>query len=230
MRTRLAIAAAVVLALAAIFVLAADEPVDSLAALQEGNRLFRNGQIEAAIEAYRQGYSPDEPHATLVYNLGTAYHHLDRLPEAVLWYRRAADSEDPWLQENLWLARRALGSQNLPPAGFLGRLTENRQVLRIAAVAIGWILLIVLVFVPRVPLGAVIGAAVLAIGLYGTALGMERWGPRPAVLLQDCHTPGGELPAGTEAWVRPLGDGTWRVAASSDVVCPAESVALVDPS
>ena len=96
---------------------------DSRAALNEGNRRFRDGQIEAAVEAYLRGYSPAAPHPTLLYNLGTALHHLDRLPEAILWYRRAAESDDLWLKDNLLLARRSLGSQI--PGGLFSPLPTN---------------------------------------------------------------------------------------------------------
>lgn len=209
---------------------AGEEPadVDPLAALNEGNRLFRNGQIEAAIEAYRAGYSPRHPHPTLVYNLGTAHHHLGRLPQAVLWYRRAGDSEDPWLEENLWLARRSLGSLRLPPAGFLGTTARHGTLLRALGVAIAWGSLGAF-FVRRRWQPWVFGVAFfVAGGLYATAAVAERRGPRPAVLVADCASSGGGLPAGTEAWVHRLDDGSFRVA-GSEAVCAAEAVALVFP-
>lgn len=204
-------------------------PADPHSALTEGNRLFRNGQVEAAVEAYRAGYSPDSPHPTLAYNLGTALHHLDRLPEAILWYRRAGDSNDPWLAENLWLARRNLGTQALPPAGPAGALRPHADVLRWLAVLVAWGALAALVARPKLPPWTLAAAFVAGGALYGAAGSLERWGPRPAVLLEDCRFPAGELPAGTEAWVRPQDDGSFKIAGSG-AVCPADSVALVDPS
>jgi len=208
---------------------ASSAPVDPLGALQEGNRLFRNGQLEAAIEAYRAGYSASEPHPTLVYNLGTAYHHLGRLPEAILWYRRAPGFDDPWLRENLLLARTTLGSQSLPPGGFLGALTRAASALRLTGAAVAWGTLILLIVRSRLPPWVVVVAALISGSLYATATAVDWWGPRPSVLLKDCHTSAGELPAGTEVWVRRLPDEHWQVAAGSEVVCPAEAVALVFP-
>ena len=79
-------------------------PIDSL---REGNRLFREGRLEEAREAYAAGYLPDQPHPVLAYNLATTAHRLGQLPEAILWYRRSAavNPGDPWLQENLAGAR-----------------------------------------------------------------------------------------------------------------------------
>ncbi len=202
--------------------------VDPETALDDGNRLFRSGRIEAAVEVYRRGVSPRSPHPTLVYNLGTALHHLGRLPEAVLWYRRAAGSEDPWLEENLWLARRRLGSQVLPPVGLLGVLARQVDALRLAAISVAWATLLALITIRRFPLWGLVASALLAGALYGAGAGVERWGPRPAVLVADCISAAGEFPAGTEAWVRPLADGRFRVSGSA-AVCDRETVALVFP-
>ena len=57
---------------------------------------------------------------------------------------------------------------------------------------------------------------------------VERWGPRPAVLLADCRTEAGELPAGTEAWVRSLDEGGFEVERVG-VSCPPEAVGLIFP-
>jgi hypothetical protein len=223
----------------------AASPRDPQAALREGNRLFRDGQIEAAVEVYLEGYLPSASHPTLLYNLGTALHHLDRLPEAVLWYRRAAGAgdrsqlwraaepperlhSDPWLQENLWLARRSLGSQSLPPGGSLGWLCRHTAGLRAAALALAWVTLLAVVLRETMPVWAVAAAAVVAVAIYGGAAAVEHWGPQPAVVLEDCPTPAGELPAGTEVWVRPAAGG-WRIPGDPDLVCPPQAVALVFP-
>lgn len=100
-------------------------PADPQAALAEGNRRFAKDEIAAALEAYIRGYagrsagrsaggSPAVDGAlahALAYNAGTCAMQLGRLPEALLWYRRAEAIApgDPWLRDNLALARRALG-------------------------------------------------------------------------------------------------------------------------
>ena len=108
--TRVARLAAGLLATAAFD--SAASPQDPQAALREGNRLFRDGQIEAAVTVYLEGYVPPAPHPTLLYNLGTALHHLDRLPEAVLWYRRAAAAGD---RSRAWRAAGAAGATRQRP-------------------------------------------------------------------------------------------------------------------
>lgn len=209
---------------------AAQDAVDdgSVAALNEGNRFFREGEIEEAVEAYEAGYSATNPNPTLVYNLATALHHVDRLPEAILWYRRAEGSDDPWLAENLWLARRSLGSQVLPASGLVGLLARSKTALRWTAVVLAWLAFLgVVVFHQRSPSWLNATLASLALVLYLTAFAVGRWGPRPSVLMEDCITSAGELPAGTEAWVRRVDNG-YRVT-GSQVICPEEAVALVFP-
>jgi|GEM_PF-1360255 len=204
---------------------------DALTALKEGNRLFRDGRIEEAVAAYRTGYHPQSVHPTLVYNLATALHHLGRLPEAILWYRRADASNDPWLEENLWLARRTLGSQTLAPAGLLGLLAKHRNALRAAATLLAWLALATLILIGRQRRWPSLTAFALAAVCFVLASAAAYWGGRPAVLLRDCATAAGDLPAGTEAWVRPGPQGDWRmVARSADAVCPHDAVALVFPS
>lgn len=220
--------AALSLALVTFVVIGQDGSTDPVAALNEGNRLFRSGQLQEAAQAYEGGYAAEAPHPTLIYNLGTTLHHLDRLPEAILWYRRGGASQDPWLQENLWLARRSLGSQTLPPGGLFGHLTENAWLLRTAGVVLAWLTLAVFLVVPRLPWWSLASLACLTVLLYGGAWGLERWGPAPAVLLQDCSTPAGDLPAGTEVWVQQAGD-AWRLSGSRVSFCPLGHAELVHP-
>ncbi len=232
--TRLVATATLFVATAALVLAAAAgdrPPGDPSAALSDGNRLFRDGRLEAAVAAYLAGAAEGEPHPTLCYNLGTALHHLDRLPEAVLWYRRAAESGagDPWLEDNLWLARRALGSRALPPGSVLGWLRQQAGGVRLAAVVIAWLTLLLVTVQPGIPIRAVAAAALSAAAIYGGAAAIERWGPQPAVILQACPTGAGELPAGTQAWVSPAPGGHWRISGAGDAVCPADTVALVHP-
>ncbi len=203
--------------------------IDSQAALNEGNRLFREGQIEAAVMTYIEGYSAAAPHPTLLYNLGTALHHLDRLPEAILWYRRAAPSDDPWLEDNLWLARRSLGSQILTTTGTSGWLSRHDHILAVCAIGLSWFVFLLLISRPQTPRWLLIATATFAVILYGAAMASEQWGPQPAVVLNDCTTPAGDLPAGTEAWVRRTTDDRWIISGVDGAICPSEAVELVFP-
>ncbi len=260
-RTSILVGASAMLALAAGLT-AADGQLtrDPRTALSEGNRLFRQGEIEAAVAAYLEGHSDATPHPTLAYNLGTALHHLGRLPEAILWYRRAFGSGDPsrcehasdesrprpagdpWLRDNLSLARRSLGSRSLQPGGLLGWLCCHTGGVRLCGIALSWLTLVLVVAryrpsrrgtrekPPRWALAdwALVAAAVLALAVYGGALAVERWGPQPAVILEDCLGSAAELPAGTELWVRPTSGG-WSISGSGNLICPPDAVELVFP-
>lgn len=229
LRKLLTVLASVLVAVVAIAATEDLSEVDSQAALNEGNRLFREDQLEAAAEVYRSGYSPAAPHPTLLYNLGTTLHHLGHLPEAILWYRRANLTEDAWLEENLWLARRSLGSQQLPPGGVLGWLGNHSGLLQGLAIAFSWTTLLLLIAWPRTPLWLPLSGALLAAALFASGLAVERWGPHPAVVLEDCSSAAGDVPAGTEAWVRRRADGGWSLSGSTGMVCPPESAELLFP-
>lgn len=205
----------------------ASSPADdsSFEALTEGNRLFRDGQVESAVEVYTRGSEGvARRHPTLLYNLGAALHHLDRLPEAILWYRRAGSSNDPWLEENLFLARRSLGSQSMPPGGAWHWLVDCRKYLAPAAIVLAWLsVLIVFRSDKRLALTTVCVSGFL----YGASLAIDYWGPHPAVVLVDCSTTVGDLPAGTEAWVRLSDEGQWTISGSRNTFCPPESIELL---
>ncbi|MDA8018582.1 MAG: hypothetical protein MPN21_14170 [Thermoanaerobaculia bacterium] len=200
---------------------------DSVRALAEANDLVAAGELEQAVAVYRSGYDPERPHPSLTYNLGTILHRLDRLPEAVLWYRRSPQTDDPWLEENLWLARRSLGSQQLP-GGTLGALASQADRIALVGIASAWLVLLLVSLGDRLPRKLTVAAGLASVLLYGSAYGLHRWGPRPAVLLADCESSGVELPAGTEAWVLPAGD-IWQIAGASHASCPDESIGLVSP-
>jgi tetratricopeptide (TPR) repeat protein len=209
-------------------------------ALARGNRLARRGELEAAVDAYSgalgdaDGAPLDAGDAALAYNLGTTYHRLGRLPEALLWYRRAAAAgSDPWLRENLELARAELAAARFPPAGLTGRLAAHPAAVRAAAVLLAWVAMILFLLRRRLDRrlpeaaaeGAWAAAALLALVVWGTGAALAAWGPRPAVLLDAC---GGELTEGSEVWVSPAGEDGWAVAgAATGLVCPDASVGLV---
>ncbi|MCG8458545.1 MAG: hypothetical protein MI919_19885 [Holophagales bacterium] len=201
--------------------------IDPLAAVEEGNRLFEAGELEAAADAYRRGFDPASPNSTLVFNLATTLHHLDHLPEAILWYRRG-DAEDPWLEENLWLARRSLGSQRLPLGPALDGLVRHRSALTWGAATAAWLAFVVAAAGRRLPRAWAWITLAVALGLYTGGQLLDARGPKAVVLLEDCDTGAGHLPAGTEAWVR-RADGQWRLVGTTGAVCPARALGFVEP-
>lgn len=209
---------------------------DPLAALAAGNQAAQEGKLDQAVLAYLEGYDPAALHPTLAYNLGSTLHQLGRLPEAILWYRRAAPEGDggaaarggdPWLEDNLLLARRTLGSQNAGHPDTWADLRRNAPLLTGGAVVLSWAAAALALFLPR---RRMLGAAGLAAAL---ALFAVSWlshdrGAREAVLLRDCATSAGNLPAGSELWVERDGP-AFRIAGSRDASCPADSLALIRP-
>ncbi len=214
---------------------------DASSALREGNRLFRNGDLEEALEVYAAGYDGSDP--LLAYNLGTTAHHLGRLPEALLWYRRAEGSlgRDPWLKDNLELVRQQLGvsggvvEPESSPSGW-GFWLENRRRMVLAGACLAWAALALLLvpLPPRVSLavrqGLTISLALLSCVTFLAGMLLLLRGPRAAVLLRDCAGVEASLPAGSELWVLPAAEDGWRVLGREDQRCPAEAVGLVDPA
>lgn len=216
-----------------------DGPPDVARALREGNRLFRANRLDPAFEAYAAGYQHGGADPVLAYNLGTTAHHLGRLPEAVLWYRRAelGLAGDPWLEENLAIARRTLAAPRLPPPGLLGRLATAAPWLTTSGIALAWLLL-GLVLLPgrwrgRALRWTAIAVAAAAVSLFCAGLLLPVVGPQPAVLLAACGQNAAALPAGSEVWVTGKTAGGWRIpmqsAGGNPVVCPSDSVGLVRP-
>ena len=210
-------------------------PLDATAALREGNRRFHAGDLAGAMEAYAAGYDRasgyDGSDPLLAYNLGTAAHHLERLPEALLWYRRAAaHADDPWLRENLELVRDELRAAGARDAGAAWSFwMDHRRELVWAGVLLAWTALPALLL-PRSPRArcAALAAAALAAGLpFAAGLLLGRNGPRAAVLLRNCAG----LRAGSEVRVfpaHPADTRGWRIPGTG-LVCPESAVGLVEP-
>lgn len=220
------VASAVLLLLLAGFAASAD----SETALAEGNRLFENGEIEAALEAYARGWTGDGSRTdgvlagVLAYNAGTCALRLGRLPEALLWYRRAetAIPGDSWLRDNLAHTRHALGSD---PAEEESPAVRGRP-LALAGVALAWAALLLVLLARHPSRGLLALLALLACTAFAAGMLPGRFGPRAAVLLLPC----GGLPAGSEVRVRPLDGGGWRIVGEGERLrCPAEGVGLVGP-
>lgn len=198
-------------------------PADS--ALTQGNLLFERAEIEAALEAYARGWRGDESQADgiLAYNAGTCALRLGRLPEALLWYRRAetAIPSDPWLRDNLTHTRQAL---SVDPA--MEESSSWRWPLTFMGVALAWAALLLIVL-SRQPSRGLLGLlALLACATFAAGVFPDRFRPREAVLLLPC----GGLPAGSEVRVSPVDGGGWRIVGEGDPPrCPAEGVGLVGP-
>lgn len=220
----------------------APAPSGPEAALREGNHRFHKGDFEGAMEAYASGWDGSAP--VLAYNLGTTAHHLERLPEALLWYRRAEAARgggDPWLRDNLELVRAQLDASSTevvshPRSGgwsfWMGVLMDRRQQLALLGAVLAWGVLPALFLArsPRARRTAVAAVAVLAGLPFLGAFLLDGLGPRGAVLLRDCPGAGGGLAAGSEVRVFPEPDGRWRIpeGGGNSLVCPAEAVGLVD--
>ena len=201
-----------------------------VAALREGNRLFRENRIEEAYDAYRAGYDPAAPHPVLSYNLGTTAHRLDRLPEAILWYRRAAtvNPGDPWLRDNLDSARATLGLQPYPAPGFASAISRHGRALHFLAALIAWVAAGFWLARSRAPLRPVVALLVLALAVYGVAFVATRSTPRAAVITADCSGRDGDLPAGSEVWITGRSGNEVSLAAGRlQITCPADAVSAV---
>lgn len=201
----------------------ASSPTEPGVALEEGNRHFRAGRLEQALAAYRAGWNPRRPDPVLAYNLGTTAHHLGRLPQAVLWYRRAleAPGEDRWLIENLDHARRRLDAPRTAPPDLVTRLARWRGLLWILAGLAGCGALGLLVSRRPGCERPADGLTVLAAVLLAAAFLLPRLAATPAVVLEPCDG----LPPGAEVWVRAAPGGTFEAAtAEGKTRCPPGTV------
>ena len=195
-------------------------------ALAEGNRLFEKDEIEAALKTYTQGWTGDgsRTDGVLAYNAGTSALRLGRLPEALLWYRRAetAIPGDPWLRDNLDHTRRSLGDPAAREDPAWGRWGS----LPLVGVGLAWATFLLVLLIRHPSRGLLALLALLACAAFAAGTLPGRFGPRPAVLLLPC----GGLTAGSEVRVSPLDGGGWRIVGDRDSPrCPAEGVGLIRP-
>lgn len=86
--------------------------------LERGNRLYRDGRYDEAVEAYRSALSDGESSTILHYNLGTALLRTGRYDEAEQHLRAALASIDPQMRER---THYNLGSRFLDAA----RITDD---------------------------------------------------------------------------------------------------------
>lgn len=219
---------------------ASEAPLPAPDAVREGNRRFRRGDPAGAVEAYRRaGDEALRSDPVLAYNLATALHRIDHLPEAVLWYRRARRhlGDDPWVSENLERARAALAAPRPGPPPAVAPFLLHPRMLPACAAVVAWWALAVVAWPRRRRTGAGTGSPggrlapwllAAAALLWAAQLGLDRLGPQPAVLMEPC---GRALPAGSEVWVRPVaGDpgAAWIVhGGNGGARCPAGAVATL---
>lgn len=225
---RAASLAVLLLILAGLATSADSTPAPADIALAEGNRLFEGDEIEAALEAYARGWTGDgsRTDGVLAYNAGTCALRLGRLPEALLWYRRAetAIPGDPWLRDNLAHTRHALGGD--PAKEESPGWGRSRRSLAFVGVTLAWAALLLVVLVRHPSRGLLALLALLACASFAAGVLPSRFRPRAAVLLLPC----GGLPAGSEVRVHSLDGGGWRIVGQRDRLrCPAEGVGLVGP-
>ena len=84
-------------------------PLAFAATLDEANALYRQGNYQAAAEAYEEILTEQGPRASVFYNLGNARQQLKQHGPAILAYERAKllAPRNPDLAANLTLARKA---------------------------------------------------------------------------------------------------------------------------
>jgi len=218
----------VVLCLLAATPLAAQS--EQIVALREGNRLFREGRVEEAYDTYLEGFDAAAPHPVLSYNLGAAAHRLNRLPEAILWYRRAAlvNPGDPWLQENLESARATLGLQPYPAPGLASAVSRHARTLYYLAALIAWVGAALWMARSRSRLRPTLTLLAVALTVYGAAVLAGRWTPIAAIVTEECTGRSGDLPAGSEVWIARNTGGRVEIAAGGlQITCPSEAVSPV---
>lgn len=205
---------------------------DPYTSLLEGNRRFRAGDLEGAMQAYVEGYRISDPDPVLAYNLGVTAQRLDRLPEAILWYRRAAATSeaDPWLAHNLEVARASLAVPEWAEPSWVSWIERRRQLV-VLGIVLAWAVPLLLLARPsNARRWSLLAAALLSCLAFAAGALAERIGPRAAVLLEDCAATGGNLVAGSEVWVVPKEGESWRVLGSSEAPeCPARALGLVEP-
>ena len=71
----------------------------------KGNNLYRKGEYEKAVKAYRAAQQKDPENALLQYNLANALYRLNRFAEAEQLYSQAMEKEDAALSNRLYYNR-----------------------------------------------------------------------------------------------------------------------------
>lgn len=175
--------------------------------LEEAPAAVASGDFDGAASAYRAALDAGHHSADLYYNLGNVLYRQDRLPLAILAWRRAASlaPRDPDVEANLQFARRRVVDDVVVPdpvppwAPWQAALTPNEaQWLGAFLAGLGLLGVALRRRAPSVPLAAVggVGAALgLLVALGGLAASKL---PRPAVVLVPESTARSDLGGGVD--------------------------------
>jgi tetratricopeptide (TPR) repeat protein len=100
---------------------------DALAAFDQANRLYEQGQFTNAATAYQNLIRAGHDSATLYFNLGNAWFKAGEAGRAILNYRLAERlaPRDPDIRANLRLTRDLVHGQPLPPPPWWRRLSRR---------------------------------------------------------------------------------------------------------
>lgn len=206
--------------------------------LQPSDELAPRAELEASLARHAAAWTAEsgEARRLAAYNAGTVALQLGRLPEAVLWLRRAevgAWGQDGWTADNLAAVRRLVDGGEPSLATKWSLVARAAPWLSWGGVALAWT-----AFGLGLARGArpsqsmrsrsrrTLGALAAAGLLYFTGFALARWGPREAVLLQEC--PGLPAPPGREVWVLPGAEAVRVLGPAPARPCPAASVGLVE--
>ena len=123
-------------------------------------------------------------------------------------------------------ARDTLGLRPFRAPGFGGEIARNARPLYYLAALLAWsgaLLWLVRDRIPRLLPRVLLGSGLV---LYSGILLASRWAPVAAVLVENCASATGDLPAGSEVWVIRSSPDTIEVAAGRlRLQCPEETVA-----
>jgi len=102
---------------------------------EEGNRLYREGRYEQALQAYKSILESGLESGFVYYNIGNCHYKLNRIGPAILYYERAARwmPNDPDLRANLALANLAVVDRIEPVRPFF-LLRFSRWMMRLLTV------------------------------------------------------------------------------------------------
>lgn len=73
------------------------DPYDNQNIVNEGNRLFNEGQLEEALQLYRVAYDNESNNENVVYNLGYLLYRLQEYGEALSYFTLAVEIKEDFI-------------------------------------------------------------------------------------------------------------------------------------